>query len=183
MSQQSAATDAVLEAGSVRLRPTGPADCDFVVAVERHPDNRKHVEHWSAAQHRASLERPGAAHWIVEDDGHPVGYVLLEDTDDPNGSILLRRIAVIGKGRGYGRTALLLAARYCFDELRCHRLWLNVAAENTRAGALYESLGFVQEGVARESVRKGDQFVSMRVLSLLASEYRASLEPGGSGRS
>ena len=173
MSQQSAATDAGLEAGTIRLRPTRPADCDFVVAVERHPDNRKHVEHWSAAEHRASLERAGATHWIVEDDGHPVGYVLLEDTDDPNGSVLLRRIAVVGKGKGYGRTALLLAARYCFDELGCHRLWLNVAPDNSRAGALYESLGFVEEGIARESVRKGDHFVSMRVLSLLASEYRA----------
>ena len=52
-------------------------------------------------------------------------------------------------------------------------MWLHVAPENRRAGALYERLGFVEEGIARECVRKADGYASMRVLSLLEAEYRA----------
>ncbi|SEP00084.1 GNAT family N-acetyltransferase [Aquisalimonas asiatica] len=160
--------------GAMTLRATTPEDCPFVVEVERHPDNAPHVEQWSEAEHRAALSRPGVRHWLIEHRDTPIGYVVLEDTDDPNGSILLRRIAIISKGRGHGRTAVLLAAHDCFDVLGCHRLWLNVARNNRRAFNLYRRLGFVEEGIARESVRKGDRFISMHVLSMLDREYRAT---------
>lgn len=168
-----------LRLGGLTLRPTTVADCGFVVDVEEHPDNAPHVEHWSRAQHEASLDRPGTVHRIIETRGARVGFVLLEDADDPNDSLLLRRIAVITKGRGHGRTAVLLTARYCFDLLGFHRLWLNVAAENRRAYVLYQRLGFVEEGVARESVKKDGKYVSMRVMSLLDREYREHPALGG----
>ncbi|UEX79364.1 GNAT family N-acetyltransferase [Sediminicurvatus halobius] len=161
-----------LTIGGLTLRPTRPDDCAFVVGLERQPDNARHVEQWSEAEHRASLQRPGTAHWILERPDGPVGYALLEDVDDPNGSILLRRIVIAGKGRGDGRTGVRLVLRYCFEVARCHRVWLNVALDNRRAEGLYRRLGFVEEGIARESVRKGEGFASMRVLSLLEQEYR-----------
>lgn len=156
------------------LRATVEADCGFVVEVERHPENAGHVEQWTEAQHQEALTMPGTRHWIIEHRGTPVGYVVLEDADDPNGSVLLRRIAITSKGRGHGRNAVLLAAHYCFEVLGSHRLWLNVAPTNRRALNLYRRLGFVEEGVARESVRKGDRFISMHVLSMLDREYRAA---------
>ncbi len=172
---------ASLRLRGLTLRPTTAADCDFVVEVEAHPDNAPHVEHWSREQHAASLDRPGTVHRIIEARDERVGFVLLEDADDPNESLLLRRIAVITKGRGHGRSAVVLAARYCFDVLDFHRLWLNVAAENRRAYGLYQRLGFVEEGVARESVKKNGRFVSMRVMSLLNREYRDHPAFGGNG--
>ena len=160
--------------GAMSLRPTTSADLDFVVAVERHPDNAAHVEQWTSDWHRQALERPSTRHWIIEHTGHAVGYALLEGADDPNASLLLRRIAIVSKGHGHGRAAVLLVARYCFEELGFHRLWLTVAPGNRRALNLYRRLGFVKEGIARESVRKGDTFVSMHVFSMLDREYRAS---------
>ncbi len=172
-SSAGAAPRTPLKQGRLCLRPTTPADCPFVVSVERHPDNVPHVEDWSEEQHRAALDRPGIAHWIIEHNGLAVGYAVLEGTEDPNASLLLRRIAIVSKGRGIGRGALLLIARFCFDVLGFHRLWLNVATGNRRAFNVYRRLGFVEEGVARESVRVGDRFISMRVLSMLDREYRA----------
>lgn len=163
-----------LTIGRLTLRPTALEDCGFVVALEQHPDNAPHVEQWDEAEHRASLGREGTAHWILETAEGPVGYALLEDVGDPSGSILLRRIVVGGKGRGHGRTGVRLVLRYCFEVARCHRVWLNVALDNRRALRLYRGLGFVEEGIARESVRKGERYVSMRVLSLLEREYRAA---------
>lgn len=161
------------------LRPTTMADCEFVVDVERHPDNATHVEQWSVEQHRQALSRPGTVHWIIEEGGRPIGFAVLEDADDPNESLLLRRIAIVSKGRGYGRTAVLLLAKYCFEELGFHRLWLTVARGNRRARNLYKRLGFVLEGTARESTRKGDRYVSMDIMSMLDREYRAVAAPGG----
>jgi len=163
---------APLTIGRLTLRPTRPGDCAFVAALEQHPDNARQVEQWSEAQHRASLTRAGTAHWILETADGRIGYALLEDVGDDNGSILLRRIVVAGKGRGHGRTAVRLLLRYCFEVAGGHRVWLNVALDNRRACSLYRRLGFIEEGVARESVRKGERYVSMRVLSLLEQEYR-----------
>ena len=42
---------------------------------------------------------------------------------------------------------------------------------NTRAKALYDSEGFVVEGVLRESVRTGAGFTSMVVMSMLQQEF------------
>jgi RimJ/RimL family protein N-acetyltransferase len=61
--------------------------------------------------------------------------------------------------------------KVAFDDLGAHRLWLDVKQRNARAQALYESEGFVLEGVLRESVRVQGGFESMMVLSMLESEF------------
>lgn len=166
----------VLCRGRVTLRPSTAADCDLIVEIESHPDNAAHVGQWSAEQHLACMRSGDSAHWIVEADGLPIGYAVLQGVDDPDHSLLLRRIAIRGKGRGHGRAALLLVARYCFEVLGFHRLWLYVAVDNRRAHGVYRRLGFVQEGVARDSDRRADGYRSMYVLSLLEHEYRTGPE-------
>lgn len=157
------------------LRPTRPEDCPFVLAVERHPDNARYVGQWSAARHRACIDSPGWVHAIIEETGTPVGYVVLQDADDPDGNLLLRRIAISRKGGGRGRAALILVMRYCFEVLGFHRLWLYVSEHNKHALRLYLGLGFVIEGTARACAREGDRRYSMHILSLLAHEYRLHL--------
>ncbi len=157
------------------LRPTRPEDCPFVLAVERHPDNARYVGQWSAARHRACIDSPGWVHAIIEETGTPVGYVVLQDADDPDGNLLLRRIAISRKGGGRGRAVVILVMRYCFEVLGFHRLWLYVSEHNKRALRLYLGLGFVIEGTARECAREGDRRYSMHILSLLAHEYRLHL--------
>ncbi len=147
-----------------------------MLSVESHPENARFVEQWSGEQHLRCMERNDSLHWIVEDAGVPIGYAILQGADDPGHSVLLRRIAIAGKGRGHGRGAMTLLARYCFDILRFHRLWLYVALGNRRARRLYDRLGFVEEGVARECVREGDGYASMAVLSMLEREYRQTLD-------
>jgi diamine N-acetyltransferase len=60
-----------------------------------------------------------------------------------------------------------------FRDLGAHRFWLDVRSANARALALYRSEGFVEEGRLRESVRHGDGFDSLVVLSMLEDEYEA----------
>ncbi len=158
--------------GSIALRPSNPDDCDFILEAETHPDNVRFVEQWTRERHLRCMERTDCLHWIVEQGGRPIGYAILQDADDPGRSLLLRRIVIASKGRGHGRAAVILLARYCFDVLRFHRLWLYVAVSNRRARTLYRKLGFVEEGVARECAREGERYVSMAMMSMLEAEYR-----------
>lgn len=165
----------VLQRGRVSLRPSTRADCDFVVSVESHPENARFVGQWPPERHLECMTSADSLHWIVESGNLPIGYAVLEDADDPNRSLLLRRIAIAGKGRGHGSAALRLVARYCFEVLGFHRLWLYVAVDNKRAYRWYLKHGFVEEGIARDCERRGEQYVSMHVLSILESEYRDTL--------
>ena len=47
----------------------------------------------------------------------------------------------------------------------------HLGAENRRARGLYESEGFVAEGVMRDSFWTGEEYESLEVMSLLESEY------------
>jgi RimJ/RimL family protein N-acetyltransferase len=69
-----------------------------------------------------------------------------------------------------------------FRDLRAHRIWLDVKQLNTRALALYQSEGFVEEGRLRESVRVtingADGYDSLIVMSMLDREYAARVALG-----
>lgn len=165
-----------LTRGRVSLRPSTPADCDFVLDVESHPENATFVGQWPPERHMACMSSTDSLHWIAEAEGRPIGYVVLEDADDPNRSLLLRRIAIAGKGRGNGSAALRLVMRYCFEVLDFHRLWLYVAVDNRRAYRWYLKSGFKEEGIARDCDRQGDTYRSMYILSMLEDEYRERRE-------
>lgn len=131
----------------MHLRPTSPDDLAFVRTVEGATENAAFVEQWTVAEHQACIRAPGCAHWILE-AGRPrraVGYAILQDVDHPDGVVMLRRIAIAGKGRGYGRRAVRALITHVFAELGAQRLWLSVLRSNRRALRLYRDLGFVDD--------------------------------------
>jgi RimJ/RimL family protein N-acetyltransferase len=150
-------------------------DLDFVLRTERDEENRLYVGQWTRERHRDALADGDVAHMILEraKDASPVGYVVLLGLNEPDGSIDLKRLVVTEKGFGYGRTALRLVENFAFEELGAHRLWFGVKEHNARARRLYETEGFVVEGVLRECLRQGDGYESLVVMSILESEYRA----------
>ncbi len=76
-------------------------------------------------------------------------------------------------GQGYGTEALGLALAFAFDELNLHRVQLTVFAYNERAIALYRKLGFAQEGVYREFLRRDGARHDMLLFGLLRREWEA----------
>ncbi len=75
---------------------------------------------------------------------------------------------------GYGREALALLMRFAFDELNLHRLCLTVFAYNEAAIALYESLGFLREGVYREHLHRDGRRYDMILYGILRHEWESS---------
>jgi UDP-4-amino-4,6-dideoxy-N-acetyl-beta-L-altrosamine N-acetyltransferase len=74
--------------------------------------------------------------------------------------------------KGLAAEATLLLLRHAFDMIGLHRVELRVMESNARAISLYRKLGFVEEGVARESLFHGGCFHNMLLFSMLESEFR-----------
>jgi len=155
----------------VDLRAPVPSDAAMIATWERHPDNEAFVVAWDVARHLAAFEDPDLRYFMLDHAGAAVGFVLLAGLTGGHRAVEFRRLVVVEKGRGYGRAAVEAVKRYCFRVLGAHRLWLDVLEQNARARSLYESAGFVPEGMLRECIMRQDGFQSLVVMSILESEY------------
>lgn len=101
-----------------------------------------------------------------------VGEAVLNEWDEENRScnfrILLGRA---GRGRGLGTEATRLIVGYGFERLGLHRISLEVYSFNPRARRVYEKAGFRAEGILRETLRYGDQWIDATVMSILDREW------------
>lgn len=163
---------------SINLRPTYLADLEFVLSAERHPDNAPYINQWSREEHEDAIASQNAAHFIVEKadaitaSGQPIGYVILIGLNSPHRSLLLKRIVILPKGQGFGRTTLRLIKSFAFETLDYHRLELDVVSSNQRAQHLYRSEGFIEEGRLREAYKTPDGYEDLLLLSILSNEYQ-----------
>ncbi len=157
----------------VRLAKTAIEDLSDIMSMERHEENIPFILSYSYAEHLQAIKGPKQEHLkiIAGEENKVVGFVLLTDVNNPHQSINLKRIVVGEKGKGFGREALKLVKDYCFKQLHCHRLWLDVFDDNTRARHLYQTEGFKEEGILRECIKKEGIYKSLVVMSILENEY------------
>ena len=174
-----------LEASGLRLRTTRREEIAFVRAAESDPENSVFVEQWSEEDHAACLCDGDCRHLIIEDpsDCAPGGYILLQGLENPNLSMLLRRLVIARKGVGAGPRTVEAVLRFCFDEAEFHRLWLDVREDNAAALRIYERFGFVEEGRDRENVKVQDRFLDTVRMSVLDREYHEFARRREAGRS
>lgn len=77
------------------------------------------------------------------------------------------------KGKGYSKSACLQTLTFAFKDLGLNRVWLKVLANNTIALNLYKKLGFIKEGMLRESAYKSGMFIDEIIMSVLSTEFYA----------
>lgn len=174
---------AVATSQPLKLRLTVLSDLEYVQSVETDAHNRPFITPWERTQHEAALRIPDFRHFIVEagQSGSRDGFIILQGCRNRHRSVELKRIVLQTKGQGLGRACVRLLKRMAFRDLHAHRFWLDVKSLNQRALALYASEGFVEEGRLRESVRVGDGYDSLVVMSLLDREYEARVALGLEG--
>lgn len=162
-------------AAGVRLRPTTQADLDFVLALERDPQNLPFITPWERVQHDAAVRFPEFRHFIVENEaGQACGFLIFLGCQNPHQSVELKRMVVRDKSQGIGRAAVRLAKKLAFEELHAHRFWLDIKQSNTRAQGFCTSEGFCVEGVLRESVKLDSGFYdSLVVMAMLRQDFDA----------
>ena len=158
---------------NLNLRSTTETDLSFVIVTEHEAAKSGVVTAQSPEDHKNYLEDGNVRHLIIENENKAVGYVILAGLEDKNESVELRRIVVAEKGKGFGRQALRLIKKIVFNESNAHRLWLDVVDHNERARRLYESEGFIEEGVWRECFKSETGRESLVFMSILRHEYFA----------
>lgn len=109
---------------------------------------------------------------LVQDE-KLVGLTLLKEINLINRSA---EIAIyIGdkdqRGKGLSKEATIQTLCFGFYKLGLNRICLKVLEENERALKLYDSIGFIREGVLRKSVFKNDQYKNELVMSILKDEF------------
>lgn len=163
----------IIQFGRIGFKPTTEENLDYVMKIERAAENAAFIRQWSLEQHRSALLDDNIAHLMVlkTSDNKAIGYIILVGLNNPDKSIEFKRIVIEEKNKGFGKEALRLVKRIAFENLDAHRLWLEVMQHNHRAIQLYKSEGFTPEGVHRESLKQGNCFISLKVMSILAHEY------------
>lgn len=156
------------------LIPTTSEDLDVILAIETSPQNAPYIGQWERKRHQEAIANPNLAHLKIVLDNKIIGYVILVGITNPDRSIQLKRIVVQQKGHGFGRETVRLVKEMVFHKFQAHRLWLDVMIHNARAYNLYLSEGFIEEGILRESLKQGENFIDLRVMSILEPEYRLS---------
>jgi diamine N-acetyltransferase len=148
-----------------------PEDIQTVIEFEK--ANSRFVCSYSPEKHKELIECKNELHLSVRrlDNDKLIGHMLCFGLDNPNKVLEFRRFTIMEAGQGFGREALRLLKQLCFEQLKFHRLWLDVFDDNDVAIKLYESEGFVCEGTLRDTFISKDSYRSQKIYAMLEDEY------------
>ncbi|WP_283139135.1 GNAT family N-acetyltransferase [Rhizohabitans arisaemae] len=167
----------------VRLRTLGPADYATRWRWDNDPEVMRwlddgHPEPFAEAVARFERQDPNSyanVSFGIEprEEERLIGFVRLRDAEPETGNAELD--IYLGErdvwGRGYATDAMRVICRYGFDKMRLHRITLWVAAGNAAARRVYEKVGFVEEGRAREAFRRDGRWYDSILMGLLESDF------------
>lgn len=107
-----------------------------------------------------------------EEPGRHLGNVSIWWTSRQNG------IGEIGywirsdmTGHGVGTEVTARAIQVGFEEMDCHKLVLRIAVGNVGSERIAERLGFTYEGILRDEVKIGDEWIDHTAWSMLDNEW------------
>jgi RimJ/RimL family protein N-acetyltransferase len=75
------------------------------------------------------------------------------------------------RGNGYGEQTVQKLIKFGFDDLNLNRIALQVFSNNHRAIAMYEKIGFYQEGSLRQAAFINGNYTDINIMSILKHEY------------
>lgn len=111
---------------------------------------------------------------IIAPNGQPIGETVINEIDFKNKSANFR-IALFNNqhmNKGIGSWATQETVHFAFNEIKLHRLELDVFSINKRAQKVYEKAGFKVEGVRREALLIDGQYVDDILMSILVDEWK-----------
>ena len=170
---------------SVRLRPLTEADSAQVLAWRNSPQVSAYMytDHAISADEHArwlagALGAHDRHHWIIEDDGAPVGLASVTGIDHARRrcewAYYLGEASV--RGRGVGAAVEFIVIDHVFSALGLHKLWCEVLLDNEAVWRLHESFGFRREAHLRDHVLKAGRYQDVVGLGLLVGDWAQAHE-------
>ena len=112
---------------------------------------------------------------VDEETSDVIGHISLGQIDNINKSARIGKVLVGNtkmRGRSIGKHMMKAVLHIAFDELKLHRVTLGVYDFNTSAISCYEKIGFVIEGLLRESKIVGETYWNFWEMSMLEYEWK-----------
>lgn len=111
---------------------------------------------------------------VMIETGEVIGHVSLGRIDRVNESARIGKVLIgnqSARGKGIGQQLIKKVLNVAFGELHLHRVSLGVFDFNLPAIACYEKVGFVKEGLLRESRKFNDEYWNLWEMSILEHEW------------
>ncbi|MBA8880634.1 GNAT family N-acetyltransferase [Phyllobacterium myrsinacearum] len=150
------------------------SDLPLILRAERLDGYDAVVGRWDEVRHRLALADKKYRYFLAKDGNEVVGFAIVRDWASPDRVSLIKRIAMLKPGQGYGSRFLQSVLDRIFNETDVHRVWLGVFPENVRARRAYLAAGFVPEGIARGSAYFGGSYRDELVMAVLRTEWDAA---------
>ncbi|MEC2256661.1 GNAT family protein [Bacillus cereus] len=112
---------------------------------------------------------------VDEETSDVIGHISLGQIDNINKSARIGKVLVGNtkmRGRSIGKHMMKAVLHIAFDELKLHRVTLGAYDFNISAISCYEKIGFVKEGLLRESKRVGETYWNLWEMSMLEYEWK-----------
>ena len=102
-----------------------------------------------------------------------IGELSISDIDkeDKKAGFRISMNSIELTGKGYGTEAIKLVLAFVFEELALNRLQLEVYSHNLRGIRAYEKVGFVKEGILRESLYVNGKYSDEIIMAILKRDY------------
>lgn len=172
-----------METKNLVIRETVFEDCEYFAKWETDPEltqflsydeDRTYkdvVEEWFADR----MDETKLQFTIVRKSiREPIGRIQISRLDREHDSLDITKLYIAGEENrkiGLGREVLLELLEYCFIFLHMERVTLDYYTGNKAAAALYEKLGFVKEGIARNATKKNGRYYDLHLMSILRTEF------------
>lgn len=167
----------------VKLRPFSQADVPPLLTWFQ---TQAELVQWGGPARRFPLDEAQMTALLAETAGaHPAQRIWAGDrhgtlaaiasvVDWGHGTALLTMVGIAPVARGQGLAAPFIRqiVEAVFQDPAVERLELNVYTFNAAAIRLYDSLGFVREGIRRSLARVGEERWDAVHYSMLSTEYR-----------
>lgn len=156
----------------IRLTNTISDDIENIIEFEK--TNQNFVHQYSKDKHNELLTDDDCLHLSIRrmDNEKLIGHIIVFGVESVHKVLEFRRITITEKGLGFGREAIQLLKQICFEKLKFHRIWFDVYSDNDLAINLYESEGFINEGILRDNIKTDDGYRSQKIYSMLETEYK-----------
>lgn len=163
---------------SVSLRDFHETDIKHKVRWINDPKNNRYLHYELPLEYEKTLswynnkDNQKRLDLIIEYDGVPIGVIGLLNIDYCNKKA--EYYICLGeqqfKGKGIAKIATRLLIEYAFEEMKLHKIYLNVDAMNNQACALYEKVGFVCEGYFKNDMIHNNEYIDRKRYAIFAED-------------
>lgn len=110
----------------------------------------------------------------LKENDQMIGELSIMDIeeDDKKAGFRISMSSIELTGKGYGTEAIKIVLQFVFEELNLNRLQLEVFSHNLRGIRAYEKVGFVKEGILRESLNYNGNYSDEIIMAILKSDYK-----------